>query len=528
MLTTTPWWKGLLRTPDLTAVLVCERTQARDFRVVRRRLRQNIRKHGLLWIPYRAAMAVGVLMRRRADDSGAPQSSATTIEITRVQSTDLHSMHVLEQVRAFDADVGVSLGGPLLRRTLFSLPRRGTINLHLGKVPEFRGAPVGFWELMHGASTIGATIHWVDDHLDTGPVIAAAEAPIYDVDTLEEVQARAGELGTRLLGSVLGQLTRGDIASSPQPHSTAPANRFPTLRQQFAMWRRRWWVRARARYSVRRAAKNTLMVTALYIYRPLRDVIRRARRRHPVRVFTFHRVTHLCRDGMTVSPVVFEKQLQYLALHHDVIPLSKALSVIRDGQPLKRPAAVITFDDGYRSVYEMAEPVIAAAGATATCFVCTDFVSSDLRFPHDAGNSVRDHLDIMGWEELAALNSRGWEVEAHTASHARLSTCSGTSLGRELEEPRHVLSQRLRSGAVLAYPFGQPTDLSDEAREAARSAGYSTVFANDKGDNLPGTSSLVLSRIDLGGDHHPLAWRLLSHGVNLAKLRVVPSTHRGT
>jgi peptidoglycan/xylan/chitin deacetylase (PgdA/CDA1 family)/folate-dependent phosphoribosylglycinamide formyltransferase PurN len=526
-LTTTPWWKGLLRTPGLTAVLLCERTQARDRQAVLRRFRKNIRKHGLIWIPYRAAMAVAMLMRRAFDHSGADSVPVTTIDIARVQSHDLHSRNVLDTVRAFNGDLGVSLGGPLLKRTLFTLPRRGTINLHLGKVPEFRGAPVGFWELMHGTSTIGATIHWVDDHLDTGPVIASAEAPIYDVDNLEEVQARAGELGTRLLRSVLERLSGGDIASSPQPHCVAPANRLPTLRQRVAMWRRRWRVRARARYSIRRAAKTTLMVIALYVYRPLRDVIRSARRRHPVRVFTFHRITHLCRDGMTISPVVFETQLRYLARHHDFIPLGTALSLIRNGQRLKRPAAVLTFDDGYRSVYELAEPVISATGATATCFVCTDLVGTDRRFPHDDGNTVRDHFDVMGWDELSELRSRGWEIESHTASHARLSACTGATLRRELEEPRQVLNLRLQSGGVLAYPFGQPSDFSDDARDAAQRAGYSAVFANDRGDNQPGSASLLLSRIDLGGDHDPLAWRLLGHGVNLAKLRVATSTSRG-
>ena len=477
----------------------------------------------MIWIPYRAAVLGAGAIGRAFQHSKAAARRDVPVPVELLEVPDLHGEDVRERVRQFGADLGVSLGAPVLKRALFSLPRLGTINLHQGKVPEFRGAPVGFWELTRDVTSIGATIHVVDDGLDTGPVLAAADAPIYPKDTLAAVQARAGELGSRLLRSTLLRLQRGDARGVPQPPSTGRPNRSPTLRQRAALGWKRWRRRNGARVLARRVAKWMAMVAAVYLYRPVRDQVRRLRRRQPVRVFTFHRVTSLCRDGMTVDADTFAEQIAYIARHHDIVPIREGIALIRSGARLARPAAVITFDDGYRSVFDAALPVLRSHGVAGCCFVCSDFVGTDRRFAHDEGSTVREHMDVMGWEELSTLLQLGWSIESHTATHARLSQVHGGTLRRELEDPRRVLRDHLGVDAdVLAYPFGAPTDISREALDAAREAGYSVVFANFNGENRPGGQrSMLLHRIDLGGDHDALAWRMLSHGIDLGALRTI-------
>jgi peptidoglycan/xylan/chitin deacetylase (PgdA/CDA1 family)/folate-dependent phosphoribosylglycinamide formyltransferase PurN len=517
-LTDTPWWQALISTPAVADILVCRRTSARRPKDVVRRLRQNVAHHGILWIPYRTALLVRDWTRRFFVKRHQEAAGATNRAVEEFQTPVIHATQVLEVVRGFNADLGISLGAPVLRRQLFGLPRLGTINLHLGKVPDFRGAPVGFWELERGATVIGATVHWIDDGLDTGPVLEEGEAPIYTRDTLRDVQSRAGELGSRLLRSTLERLARDKAALREQPVTNLVANQFPTLTQRLALDWRTWRRRAPARLWARRAAKWSAMLVALYFYRPIRDVMRSIRRRHPVRVFTFHRVTYLCRDGMTVSPDVFESQVEYLARHHDILSLEEGLSIIRNSSRLKRPAAVLTFDDGYRSVFETARPVLSRHGIQACCFVCTDVVGTTQRFAHDRESPVREHLDVMNWEELADLLACGWSVGSHTATHARLSTCENGVLQRELDEPRRALRDRLHIKAdVLAYPFGSREDLSPHALSAAEESGYSTVFSNFNGENTTGDQSILLKRIDIGGDHEEVAWRTLIHGIDLGR-----------
>jgi peptidoglycan/xylan/chitin deacetylase (PgdA/CDA1 family) len=259
---------------------------------------------------------------------------------------------------------------------------------------------------------------------------------------------------------------------------------------------------------------------ALWLVRPVRDLWRRVRRRHPVRVFTFHRVSDLCRDGMTVSPAVFAEQIAYIRQHHDVVRLERALELVRDGVRLRRPVAVITFDDGYRSVWERARPVLAQWGLPACCFVTTGLVGTRGRFRHDEANPVREHLAIMSWEELAQLTSIGWSVGGHSHTHRRLADLSGPDLKMELTTPVRMIRERLGLDAIaMAYPFGGPADFSAAARALTRACGYTACFSDYGGENFPGADAFALRRIDIGGDLDGLFWRTLVHGLDLGAWR---------
>jgi methionyl-tRNA formyltransferase len=111
----------------------------------------------------------------------------------------MHGPEVVQQIAKWEPDLGLSLGAPALRKSLFRLPPLGTLNLHLGRLPEFRGGPPAFWELFRGSDRIGATVHWIDERLDTGDVAGSAEAPIYRRDSLKTAEARAAELGATIL-----------------------------------------------------------------------------------------------------------------------------------------------------------------------------------------------------------------------------------------------------------------------------------------------------------------------------------------
>lgn len=514
------WWPLVLGTPGVTGVLVCRKVFSPRPRDVWRRFVRNVRKHGPIFIPFRALLLVGSVPRRLfARRAGKPPAPAT-VPCEEVEALDIHAPDVVARVAAWRPDLGLSLGAPVLKRPLFGLPRHGTINLHLGRVPDYRGAPPGFWELWTGATEIGATIHMVDDGLDTGPVLEQLLAPIYPDDTLAVVQARAEELGHIAMRRVLARAARGDLAAAAQPGG-GRTFRFPTVTQHL-----RLQTRIAVRRAVRRwsrpsyAPKVAATLATLLLVRPLRDLWRTLRGTHPVRVFNFHRVTFLCRDGMTVPPPVCRRQVDYVRRTHDVVSLERALELLGSGAPLRRPAAVLTFDDGYRSVYAAARPAFAELGVAGCCFLSTDLVSTNRRFAHDAENPVRAHCDVMTWEEVAELRAAGWSVGAHTATHARLSACDGTTLRYELDAPRVALRSRLGLERVaLAYPFGGRADITPEAVALARELGYTAVLSDFGGDNAVPADLFGLCRIELGGDHDTLMWKARVRGIDFGAAR---------
>ncbi len=83
-----------------------------------------------------------------------------------LQVTNIHAETTVKTVTEFEPDLGLSLAAPILRYPLFSIPRLGTVNLHKGKVPDYRGMPPAFWELWNDEKSIGCTVHWVNDKLD--------------------------------------------------------------------------------------------------------------------------------------------------------------------------------------------------------------------------------------------------------------------------------------------------------------------------------------------------------------------------
>lgn len=89
--------------------------------------------------------------------------------------TDIHAQNVLEQVWALGPDLGLIYGSPILKPELFEIPRLGTLGIHHGKVPEYRGNKTTFWAMYNGESVAGVTIQQVNKGLDTGNIVKAGE-----------------------------------------------------------------------------------------------------------------------------------------------------------------------------------------------------------------------------------------------------------------------------------------------------------------------------------------------------------------
>ena len=517
-----PWWSVMASTPGVESVLIVHKAVSRKPAAVARRFWKNVRRHGWLFAPYRIGVLVGSLVSRLYRSVGITDEGTRTsaIEVRTLRTLDIHHPFVVESVQDWNPDLGISVGAPILKPALFEIPRLGTLNVHLGKVPEFRGAPPGFWELWFGATEVGATVHWVDAGLDTGAIVESGSAPIYERDTLSRVEARAAELGHRLLASAIRRVTAGRVPGSPQT-GEGRTNRMPTLGQRFSLWRRLTWRHVRARLAdPLGVAKVAATLAWLTYWRPLRDLLRTITGSHPVRVFTYHRVTDLCRDGMTVSEATFRRQLEYIRRHHTVVDLDRALAMLEPGRRLRQPVAVITFDDAYRSVARVAHPAMSELKLSGTCFVCTDVVGTDLRFEHDAVSPVRESMGVMDWSQLEDLQKSGWRIGAHTKSHARLSSLDASTLAREVNDPLPALRERLRAPRVaMAYPFGGEADITPDGVLVAKKAGYTALASNFGGENFPGDDPFAVKRIDVGGDHEALMWKAAMHGLDLSRWR---------
>ena len=176
------------------------------------------------------AAPVGLVLRRAyaAAEGVLPHLDELEVRVTRVPT--LNGETARAELRRLEADVALSLDNALIAESTFSLPRHGTINVHHGAVPDYRGGPPVFWELADGLERVGFTIHRVDLGIDTGPVLAEGEVPIERRgtlrQTLEATIPALHEASLDALEAVLLGLGRGDLEERPQPragrHRTTP------------------------------------------------------------------------------------------------------------------------------------------------------------------------------------------------------------------------------------------------------------------------------------------------------------------
>jgi folate-dependent phosphoribosylglycinamide formyltransferase PurN len=88
---------------------------------------------------------------------------------------DIHAEMVLELIRSLEPDLGLIYGSPILKPKIFEIPRLGTLGIHHGKVPEYRGKKTTFWAILNKEKTVGVTIQKVNAGLDTGSIVKEGE-----------------------------------------------------------------------------------------------------------------------------------------------------------------------------------------------------------------------------------------------------------------------------------------------------------------------------------------------------------------
>jgi len=123
-------------------------------------------------------------------------------------------------------------------------------------------------------------------------------------------------------------------------------------------------------------------------------------------ILTYHRVlpksiaSKETEPGMFVTPETFRRHLSFLKLHFDILPLStltEQQSVLESEHNRSKPACFITFDDGWRDLYQYAFPIIAECDVPATVFLPTGYIGSHRYFWSDiiykaiAGSSRHSH-----------------------------------------------------------------------------------------------------------------------------------------
>jgi peptidoglycan/xylan/chitin deacetylase (PgdA/CDA1 family) len=188
---------------------------------------------------------------------------------------------------------------------------------------------------------------------------------------------------------------------------------------------------------------------------------------------------------MVMSRDSFTQQMDYLKNNnYHVISLADLQGFLAAATPIPPRSVVITIDDGFRSAYDIAYPILKSYGFRATFFIYTDFVG--------AGRALT-------WAQIKELRSSGIvDFQSHSKTHTSFSLRPGDGpayrarLAGEIDQPQALFQRQLNERArVFAYPYG---DSSRLAAQILRDRGYELAVTVTRGGNASFGDPLMLRR----------------------------------
>jgi len=120
--------------------------------------------------------------------------------------------------------------GQILPQSILCIPPFGTINVHASLLPKYRGAAPINWALIKGEETTGITTMYLDEGMDTGPILMQKEMKIKPEDNAPSLHDKLAILGSELLLETIDRARNGKLMSIPQDH--AQASYAPRLRKE--------------------------------------------------------------------------------------------------------------------------------------------------------------------------------------------------------------------------------------------------------------------------------------------------------
>ena len=128
-----------------------------------------------------------------------------------LQPEKLKDEQFLQDLAAWRADLFVVVGFRMLPEVVWSMPKRGTFNLHAALLPQYRGAAPINWAVINGENITGVTTFMIDRKIDTGGVILRSECRIEPADTAGTLHDKLMELGSHLVVETVEGLVQDNV-----------------------------------------------------------------------------------------------------------------------------------------------------------------------------------------------------------------------------------------------------------------------------------------------------------------------------
>lgn len=221
--------------------------------------------------------------------------------------------------------------------------------------------------------------------------------------------------------------------------------------------------------------------------KPFRKGGLRANGYQTIPVLSYHRVSASDKtEAMTVSRTAFESQMRYLKENgYTVISIDDFMDFLDFKIQVPAKSVVLTFDDGWKSIHDVAFPILKKYNFPATIFVYTDLIGTKR---------------AMTWEQVKTLSENGFSIQCHSKTHRDLTKLKkGESfqayyavLERELLGSKKIIEAKTgRECRYFAYAYGAHNEL---VTAMLQKYGYRGAFTVKRGPNPFFTDNFAIHR----------------------------------
>ena len=146
-----------------------------------------------------------------------------------LQPEKLRDPEFISELKNLNADLFVVVAFRMLPEMVWSIPSKGTINLHASLLPQYRGAAPINWAIINGETKTGATTFFINAEIDKGKIIDKVEVDISPDDDAGDLHDRLMHFGSELLVSTVDHIADGTAKAIEQDADGSELKKAPKL-----------------------------------------------------------------------------------------------------------------------------------------------------------------------------------------------------------------------------------------------------------------------------------------------------------
>lgn len=150
---------------------------------------------------------------------------------------NIHAVTTIRLIKELEPVLGLVYGGPILQPELFSIPKLGTLGIHHGKVPCYRGKKTTFWAMHNGEPDVGVVIQKIGLRLDAGEIVMRATLPV-GRRPLGRIRKELETIGINLYLDAIAAVLDGSAVYMEQPAAVTRLYKDPTALDIVRFWGR--------------------------------------------------------------------------------------------------------------------------------------------------------------------------------------------------------------------------------------------------------------------------------------------------